>query len=93
MNPLMIFVAAVLMAFVSIACAVVCVAWTVPGWRVRLSRSSTAIPSAGTENQLEMTCRAAVVGSGLISLGIASCAAVSAYGCYAVLSASSVFNR
>lgn len=87
MNSLVVvYTTAALMAFVAFACTALCFAWSIPSWRHRLARSRTATEASGAESA-GLTGWPARVGSGLVSTGIAACAAVGWYGCYCVISA------
>lgn len=90
MNPLILYATAALMALVGVACAVLCVAWSIPSLRRQLANSSVA---PGQTETGSLTGWPARVGSALISAGIAACALVGWYGCYCVLTALSVGTR
>ncbi|NBV46608.1 MAG: hypothetical protein EBR86_13465 [Planctomycetia bacterium] len=77
---------AALMGGVAAACTVLCLAWSIPAWRRRLDRREVAAVAGGAEAG-GLTGWPARVASGLVSVGIASCAAVGWYGCYSVLAA------
>ncbi len=87
MNVLIVlYTTAALMAVVGVACTALCLAWSIPAWRRRLARRGVAPEVRGAETG-GLTGWPARVGSGLISIGIASCAVVGWYGCYCVLAA------
>ena len=71
------YVTAVLLALVGVACTVLCLIWSVPSWRRRLAR--TVVATDGLQGW------PALVGSGVVSVGIAICAAFALHGCYALL--------
>jgi hypothetical protein len=86
MNSLsVLYTTAALMAVVAIACTVLCLVWSVPGWRRWLDRRGVAseAPVAATTGLSGWPAR---VASGLVSAGIGGCALVAWYGCYCVLS-------
>lgn len=87
-----IYTAAILMACVALACTVLCLAWSIPSWRHRLARSSKTTEVSVTKST-ELAGWPAHVGNGLVSVGIAGCAAVGWYGCYCVLNALSTAVR
>ena len=85
MNSLVVLaITAALMALVAVVCTALCIAWSIPSWRHRLSRPG-AIPVAGASEAAGLTGWPERVGSGLVSVGIAASAGVAWYGCYCVL--------
>jgi len=89
---IVLYTTAALMAVVAVACTALCLAWSVPAWRRRLARRGVAIEvqSGDTGGLSGWTAR---VGSGLISIGIATCAVVGWYGCFSVLAALNAARR
>lgn len=87
MNSLIVlYVTAALMAFVAVSCTALCCAWSIPSWRRRLAGPGVA--SQVREPEIGgLTGWASRVGSGLVSTGIAACAAIAGHGCYSVLAA------
>ena len=85
-------IAAALMALVAVACTALCIAWSIPSWRRRLTRPGAA-PDAGAAEPGGLTGWPERVGSGVVSIGIAACAAVAWYGCSCVLGELGVFAR
>ncbi len=83
------FATAALLAVVAIACSALCLAWSIPSWRVWLA-SRNGLPRLTGARAIELRGWAALVGSGLISAGIAACAVAAWFGCYAVLSSLAV---
>ena len=81
-----------MMAVVAVACTALCLAWSIPAWRRRLGRRGVALEVRGTETG-GLTGWPARVGSGLVSIGIASCAVVGWYGCFSVLAALNAARR
>ena len=79
MNTLVLYATAALMAFVGLACTALCFAWSIPSWRRRLAKPVVESRVSGHPSG-ELTGRAAQVGSVLVSIGIAACAAVTWYG-------------
>lgn len=93
MNSLIVlYTTAALMAVVAVACTALCLAWSVPAWRRRLARRGVAIEVRSAEPG-RLTGWPARVGSGLISIGIATCAVVAWYGCFSVLAALNAARR
>ncbi len=93
MNSLsVVYTTAALMAVVAAACTALCLAWSIPSWRRRLSGLGVAT-EVQSPNTGGLTGWPARVGSGLVSIGIAACAMVGWYGCYSVLAALSVASR
>ena len=93
MNSLLdLYTIAAVMAFVAVACTALCLAWSISAWRRRL-----ALRGAVTEVRVTeaggLSGWAARVGSGLVSTGIAACAAVGWYDCYCVLTVVSTASR
>jgi len=87
MYPLLVmYLTATLMAFVAVACSVLCLVWTIPSWRRRLAQSGVTSevhePKTG-----RLTGWPAKAGSSFISIGIAACAVVAWYGSYCMLAA------
>lgn len=80
------YVTAMLMGLVAVACTVLCIVWTVPAWRRRLARAGRTA-DATTTVAGELSGLSARVGSWLVSAGIAACAAVAWYGLYCTLAA------
>jgi len=89
---IVLYTTAALMAVVAVACTALCLAWSVPSWRRRLARCGVAIEVWGVEPG-GLTGWPARVGSGLISIGIATCAVVGWYGCFSVLAALNAARR
>jgi len=93
MNSLLVmYVTAALMALVATACTALCVAWSIPSWRRRLAQNEMTKKPQHSEG-LGLEGWPAVVGGGLISIGIAACAVFSWYGCYCALNALSAAAR
>jgi len=93
MNALIVLdTTAALMAVVAVACTPLCLAWSVPAWRRRLARRGVAFEVQSDETR-GLTGWPAGVGSGLISIGIATCAVVAWYGCWCVFDALSDARR
>ena len=93
MNALIVLdTTAALMAVVAVACTALCLAWSIPAWRRRLARRGVACEIRGGEAG-GLTGWPLRLGSGLVSIGIASCAVVAWYGCYCVLAALSAVPR
>jgi len=96
---IVLYTTAALMAVVAVACTALCLAWSVPAWRRRLARRGVAIEVRSAEpGKLTgwpggLTGWTARVGSGLISIGIATCAVVGWYGCFSVLAALNAARR
>ena len=78
------FVTAALMAGVAVACTALCLAWSIPSWRQRLSRQNDS-PRVANAAMGELRGWPAHMGSALVSAGIAACAVVAWYGCFTVL--------
>ena len=78
------YTTAALMALVAVACTALCLAWSIPSWRRQLASlvvvSQARVPEIGG-----LTGWTARVGSGLVSIGIAICAAAAWIGTYQVL--------
>ena len=87
MNSLVVLsVTAALMAFVAVSCTALFFAWSIPSWRRRLAGSGVA--SQDREPVIGgLIGWSSRVGSGLVSTGIAACAAIAWHGSYSVLSA------
>ena len=93
MNSLFImYVTAALMALIAAACTALCLAWSIPSWRRRLAQPRNAV-EANTTEPAGLTGWPARIGRGIISIGIAACAAVGWYGFYCTLSALSIVAR
>ena len=85
MNSLIVlYVTAALMAFVAVSCTALCFAWSIPSWRRRLAGPGVATQVRDSESG-GLTGLSSRVGSGLVSTGIAACAAIAWYGSYSVL--------
>lgn len=84
LSPATLYATAALMALVATACTALCVAWSVPAWRHRLAPAAADRPGPGTR---ALSSRAARIGSGLVSAGIAACALLAWYGVYCILAA------
>ena len=83
---IMLYVTAALMALVAISCTALCFAWSIPSWRPRLTGSGVA--SQAREPWIgRLTGWSSRAGSGLVSIGIAACAAIAWHGTYSVLAA------
>jgi len=83
LSPVTLYTTVALMALVATACTALCVVWSVPAWRHRLS------PAAADRSEPRgraLSGRAALIGSGLVSVGIAACALLAWYGVYCTLS-------
>ena len=93
MNSLIVlYTTAALMAVVAVDCTALCLAWSVPAWRRRLARREVAIEVQNGETG-GLSGWTARVGSGLSSIGIATCALVGWYGCFSVLAALNAARR
>jgi hypothetical protein len=79
-------VTAMLMLFVALFCTALCFAWSIPSWRRRLAGPGVA-SQVWLSKTGGLTGWSSRVGSGLVSIGIAACAAIAWYGSYSVLSA------
>ena len=80
------YVTAALMAFVAVSCTALCIAWSIPSWRRRLTGPGVA--SQAREPEIRgLTGWSSRVCSGLVSTGIAACAAIAWHGSYSVLAA------
>lgn len=87
MNSLgVLYTTAALMAVVAVACTVLCLVWSVPGWRRWLDRSGVASEAPILKSR-GLRGWPARVGSGLVSAGIGVCALIAWYGCYCVWAA------
>ena len=73
-----------LMAVVAVACTVLCLVWSVPGWRRLLHRRGVVF-YARVPIARGLIGWPARIGSGLVSVGIGVCALLAWYGCYCVL--------
>ena len=79
-------ITAVLMALVALATTVICLAWSIPSWRSRLAGPKNGREAAGPGWE-GLTGWPSSVGSVLVLLGIAVCAACAWYGFYFALAA------
>lgn len=86
MNLLILYTAALLMALVGVACALLCVVWSIPSWRRRLANPNVAIQMPGHPKTQGLTGWPAFVGSLSVSVGIGISAAVALYGSYLIVS-------
>ena len=84
--PGILYTTTALMALVAVACTALCLVWSVPTWRRRLSPAEgpAGAPTPGAGGLSGWPSR---VGSGLVSVGIAACALLAWYGVYCTLSA------
>lgn len=83
-SMLLLYITTALMAVVAVFCSGLCVVWSVPSWRRWLSKDKTFSMESICSPQ-ELTGWPARIGSGLISIGIATCAIVAWYGAWSVL--------
>ncbi|MDB5347256.1 MAG: hypothetical protein JWP89_5633 [Schlesneria sp.] len=81
LSPGTLYTTAALMALVAFACTMLCIVWTVP-----VLRRGIALATTKSNGWFER------VGSGLVSVGIGSCALVAWYGVYCVLAALWITN-
>lgn len=87
MSSLMVlYVTAALMALVAISCTALCLAWSIPSWRRRLAGPKVTFQLREPETG-GLTGWTSRVGAGLVSTGIAVCAAIAWYGSYSLLAA------
>ena len=91
-SVVVLYTAAVLMAFVAAVCTALCCAWSVPSWRRRLAQRGVANEVMGTEI-VGLAGWPARVGSALVSIGIAACAVIGWCGSYCVFSALIAVSR
>ncbi len=83
---IVLYVTAALMAFVAVSCTALFFAWSIPSWRRRLAAPGVA--SQVREPEIRgLTGWFSRVGNGLVSTGIAACAAIAWHGSYNVLTA------
>ncbi len=80
----LLYITTALMTAVAVFCSWLCIVWSVPSWRRRLSGNKTSF-STCFRNCGELTGWTSRIGSGLISVGIAVCASVAWYGVWSVL--------
>ncbi|MFZ9092291.1 MAG: hypothetical protein ACO3FE_19630 [Planctomycetaceae bacterium] len=85
-SPAVLSTTVALMALVAVTCTVLCIAWSVPSLRRRLGHSDASSAVSRFENS-GLTGWSATLASGIVSIGIAVCAAVAWYGCYSILCA------
>ncbi len=85
LSPGILYTTAALMALVAVACTALCLVWSIPGWRRRLTPAG-GTPGAATGGD-GLSGWPAGVGSGLVSAGIAACALLAWYGVYCTLAA------
>lgn len=86
LSPGILYTTAALMALVAAACTALCLVWTNPAWRRRLTPAGGESdgPAAATG---ALTGWSARVGSGLMSAGIGAVALCAWYGFYCTLAA------
>lgn len=84
LSPGILYMTAVLMALVAVACTTLCLIWTIPAWRRRLAPAEGISDVPGTGG---LSGWPAGVGSGLVTAGIAACAVLAWYGVYCTLTA------